>query len=38
MEAMAVDVFTAARRLGYPIVVKKGPDEPTDRYALLLVE
>jgi predicted metal-binding protein len=38
MEALAVDVFTAARRLGYPITVKKGPDEPTDRYALLLVE
>ena len=38
MEAMAVDVYTAALKLGYPITVKRKPDEPTDRYALLLVE
>ncbi len=38
LEAYAVDVFTTARRFGYPLAVLKGYEEETNRYGLLLVE
>jgi predicted metal-binding protein len=38
LEAYCVDVFTTARKFGYPIQVLKGFEEETNRYGLLLVE
>jgi len=35
---MAVDVFSTARRCGYPIQVLTDYDQPMNRYALLLIE
>jgi predicted metal-binding protein len=37
-EAMAVDVFSTVRKLGYPIQVLPGYRETMNRYAFLLVE
>lgn len=37
-EALAVDVFATARRLGYPIEVLTDRSQMMDRYAFLLVE
>jgi predicted metal-binding protein len=37
-EAMAVDVFSTVRRLGYPIQVLRDCSETMNRYAFLLVE
>ena len=37
-DAMAVDVFTTVRSLGYPIEVLSHYDQPMNRYAFLLVE
>jgi len=38
LEAFAVDVYSTARKMGYPIHVLKGYDEETNRFGLLLVE
>lgn len=38
LEAFGVDVYAAARSMGYPIQVVKGYQEETNRYGLLLVE
>ncbi len=38
LEAYGVDVFTTARKFGYPIQVLKNYQEETNRYGLLLVE
>jgi len=38
LEAYAVDVFTTARKFGYPLEVLKNYDLETNRYGLLLVE
>ena len=38
LEAYSVDVFTTARKFGYPVEVLKGYEEETNRYGLLLVE
>jgi len=37
-EAFAVDVFSTARSLGYPIEVLSDHDQPMNRYAILLVD
>jgi predicted metal-binding protein len=37
-EAMAIDVFSTVRQLGYPIKVLRDYTEPMNRYAFLLVE
>jgi predicted metal-binding protein len=37
-EAMAVDVFSTVRRIGYPIEVLPDPHRAMNRYAFLLVE
>jgi predicted metal-binding protein len=36
-EAMAIDVFTTVRLLGYPIQVLARRDQPMNRYAFLLI-
>ncbi len=38
IEAFAVDLFSSVRKFGYTLVVKKDHSEPTDRFALLLLE
>lgn len=38
LEAYCVDVFTTARKFGYPIEVLNKYDQETNRYGLLLVE
>ena len=38
LEAYGVDVFTTARKFGYPIEVLNQYDQETNRYGLLLVE
>lgn len=38
LEAYWVDVFTTARKFGYPIEVLKNTSRETNRYGLLLVE
>lgn len=38
LEAYCVDVFTTARKFGYPIQVLKGFEEETNRFGLLLVD
>jgi predicted metal-binding protein len=37
-DAMAVDVFTTVRSLGYPIEVLSHYDQPMNRYAFLLID
>lgn len=37
-EAMAVDVFSTVRQLGFPIDVKTEYSQPMDRYAFLMIE
>jgi predicted metal-binding protein len=37
-EAMAIDVFSTVRRLGYPIQVLTDYDQAMNRYAFLLIE
>jgi len=37
-EAMAVDVYTTARKLGFPIEVKTDPCQAMDRYSILMVK
>ena len=37
-EAMAVDVFSTVRKIGYPIQVLSDYHQPMNRYAILLVE
>jgi predicted metal-binding protein len=36
-EAMAVDVYSTARRFGYPIEVRQAPTDEQNRYGLLLI-
>jgi len=36
-EAMAVDVYSTARRFGYPIAVRQAPTEEQNRYGILLI-
>ncbi len=36
-EAMAVDVYTTVRKLGFPIEVKTDPCQAMDRYSILMV-
>ena len=38
LEAFSVDVYSTARKIGYPIHVLKGYGEETNRFGLLLVE
>lgn len=38
LEAYSVDVFTTARKFGYPLEVLKNYDLETNRYGLLLIE
>jgi predicted metal-binding protein len=38
LEAYSVDVFTTARKFGYPVRVLKGYEEETNRYGVLLVD
>lgn len=37
-DALAVDVFTTVRKLGYPIEVLHDYDQPMNRYAFLLID
>jgi len=37
-DAMAVDVFSTVKPLGYPIEVLSRTDEPMNRYAFLMVD
>jgi len=36
-EAMAVDVYSTARRFGYPIEVRQAPTDEQNRYGVLLI-
>ena len=37
-EAFAVDVYTTAKKFGYPVAVRTEPTQPMDRYVLLMVK
>ncbi len=37
-EALAIDVFSTVRQIGYPIRVVQGYDDEMNRYAFLMVE
>ncbi|HDQ92852.1 MAG TPA: DUF2284 domain-containing protein [Synergistetes bacterium] len=37
MEAFAIDVYSSVRKLGYEVSVRRSPEDPEDRFALMLV-